>query len=355
MTAWDRTAIVLLGSAGFAFSYDALRQIAVAIHARESLSYLFPVFVDGFIAYGVRAIVLLRNRHFGARLYAWVLFLAATGASLGANALHAITLNHGPQAGRSALHLSNSVVGVLSTLAPLALAGSVHLYILMARTAEHTVRDEANHGPGPVRGNVRPEHDDAPWTTAVRPVPELQAPEAQGDGSGPSAPDGPTGTLVDLHKHGLPPADTAHLAPDEMPGPAQSPVSADGPGEATDEPDGQLRHVADQESATPSSTVTHHPAPPPVRDSTDGKTPPVPDGVESPQDRKAKDSWLDDIMPIARAAASQAGRISRDALKDHIRAHTELGNDRMGVVLALLKEEEKAAAKEAAAASSASQ
>ncbi|MEU9111208.1 DUF2637 domain-containing protein [Streptomyces sp. NPDC048483] len=96
------------------FSYDALRQVAIAVHARESLSYLFPVFVDGSIAYGVRALVLLRSRDFGSHLYVWFPFLAATGASLWANALHAITLNHGPLAGRSALHLGGSVVGVLA-------------------------------------------------------------------------------------------------------------------------------------------------------------------------------------------------------------------------------------------------
>ncbi len=38
MTAWDRSAILLLGAAGFAFSYDALWQIAIAIHAWETLS-----------------------------------------------------------------------------------------------------------------------------------------------------------------------------------------------------------------------------------------------------------------------------------------------------------------------------
>ncbi|MDI5963942.1 hypothetical protein [Streptantibioticus silvisoli] len=114
------------------------------------------MFIGGFIAYGVRAILLPRHRHFGARLYAWFLFLAATSPSLGANALHAITLNHGPQAGRSALHLGDGVVGGLSMLAPLALAGSVHLYILMARTAERPVRDGADGVPGPVRRDIPP-------------------------------------------------------------------------------------------------------------------------------------------------------------------------------------------------------
>ncbi|MEU3501703.1 hypothetical protein ABZ726_13310 [Streptomyces hundungensis] len=36
MSVWDRAAIILLGAAGFAFSYDALRQVAVAIHARST-------------------------------------------------------------------------------------------------------------------------------------------------------------------------------------------------------------------------------------------------------------------------------------------------------------------------------
>ncbi|PYC86612.1 hypothetical protein C7C46_05745 [Streptomyces tateyamensis] len=88
-SAWDRIAVALLGAAGFALSYDALQQMAVAVHVRGPLTYLFPLIVDGFIAYGVRALLVLRDAY--------------------------------------------SVVGLLSTLAPLALGGSVHLYILIAR------------------------------------------------------------------------------------------------------------------------------------------------------------------------------------------------------------------------------
>jgi hypothetical protein len=38
----------------------SLRQVALATHVRPDLSYLFPFVIDGFIAYGVRAILLLR-------------------------------------------------------------------------------------------------------------------------------------------------------------------------------------------------------------------------------------------------------------------------------------------------------
>ncbi|MGW2993144.1 hypothetical protein ACWDA9_15740 [Streptomyces sp. NPDC001193] len=60
-TAWDHAAILALGAAGCALSYDALQQMAVAIHVRGFLTYLFPLLIDGFIAYGVRALIILRG------------------------------------------------------------------------------------------------------------------------------------------------------------------------------------------------------------------------------------------------------------------------------------------------------
>ncbi|MFJ9034527.1 DUF2637 domain-containing protein [Streptomyces sp. NPDC102274] len=129
--AWDRLAIVALGTAGCALSYDALQQMAVAIHIRGQLTYLYPLVIDGFIAYGVRALLVLSTAPLRARAYIWTLFGTATTASLWANALHAVRLNQ--QTTQEGLYLGDTVVAVLSTLAPLALAGAVHLYILMTR------------------------------------------------------------------------------------------------------------------------------------------------------------------------------------------------------------------------------
>jgi len=143
---WDATAIVILGAAGCALSYDALRQIAHAIHVRSTLTYVFPVVIDGFIAYSVRALVLLRTAPLHARAYCWLLFGSATSASVWANALHAVRLNQqGPATG---LRLSNLAVAILSSLAPLALAGAVHLYILITRHAQGADNAEAPR-PGP--------------------------------------------------------------------------------------------------------------------------------------------------------------------------------------------------------------
>lgn len=133
-TYWDRAAIAVLALAGFTLSYDALRQTADAIHVRHVLTYVFPLIIDGFIAYGIRALLVLRTAPFSARASAWALFLASTTASVWANTLHAVRLNEQAPA-ESGLRLGDTAVGALSMIAPLALAGAVHLGILIARHA----------------------------------------------------------------------------------------------------------------------------------------------------------------------------------------------------------------------------
>ena len=147
VTGWDRAVVIALGSAGCALSYDALQQMAVAIHVRGFLTYLFPLVIDGFIAFGVRALLVLRDAPLRARIYVWVLFGTATIASIWANALHAVRLND-ETTSVAELRLGDAVVAVLSMIAPLALAGAVHLYILIAR-ASVSGTDRGDHrGPG---------------------------------------------------------------------------------------------------------------------------------------------------------------------------------------------------------------
>ncbi|MCZ4096128.1 MULTISPECIES: DUF2637 domain-containing protein [Streptomyces] len=126
----DQGAIILLGIAGCALSFDALRQMATAVHVSHRLTYLFPIVIDGFIAYGVRALLVLRTAPWQARLYAWILFIGATATSVWANGLHALGLN---QPDTVELHLDDTTVTVLSAIAPLALAGATHLHILITR------------------------------------------------------------------------------------------------------------------------------------------------------------------------------------------------------------------------------
>jgi hypothetical protein len=152
-TAWDRAAVTVLGVAGCALSFDALRQMATAVHVRHPLTFLFPVVIDGFIAYGIRALLLLREAPKPARLYAWTLFIAATCASIWANSLHAVNLN---RPGATALRLDDSTVAVLSAVAPLALAGATHLHILITRYGTTRAPAPASGTRAPVQGRTHP-------------------------------------------------------------------------------------------------------------------------------------------------------------------------------------------------------
>ncbi|WP_416484261.1 DUF2637 domain-containing protein [Streptomyces sp. CL12] len=177
ITGWDRTVVIALGGAGCALSYDALQQMAVAIHVRGFLTYLFPLVIDGFIAYGVRALLVLRDAPLRARLYVWTLFGTATAASIWANALHAVRLNEESPAAHG-LRLGDTVVAVLSTIAPLALAGAVHLYILIARGAAHAT-DRVGQA-GQLGDGVQPERVPVTRTDRVG-HPEPPAGQVTGD------------------------------------------------------------------------------------------------------------------------------------------------------------------------------
>lgn len=126
-----RTGVTLLAVAAFALSYDALRQMAAASHIHQALTYAFPLVIDGFIAIGIGALLVLRTAPVSSRLYISALVGIATATSIWANVLHAIRLNQ--QARTTGLALDDVTVGVISAIAPLALAGAVHLYLLVDR------------------------------------------------------------------------------------------------------------------------------------------------------------------------------------------------------------------------------
>ncbi|MGW3228665.1 DUF2637 domain-containing protein, partial [Kitasatospora sp. NPDC001095] len=172
-------AIGLLGATGFGLSYDALQQMAQAIHVRGHLSYAWPVVVDGFIAYGVRALVLLREAPWTARAYAWSLFAGATGTSVWANALHAVRLNEQTASHLGELHLGDLAVGTLSTIAPIALAGAVHLGIIVTRheATQGGSDDNAHQLADPTPGAVALSRDAMPdqLVSLDKPTPVDQA------------------------------------------------------------------------------------------------------------------------------------------------------------------------------------
>ncbi|WP_398683279.1 DUF2637 domain-containing protein [Streptomyces akebiae] len=190
-TAAIRVGIAMLAAFAFALSYDALRQMAVAVHIRGLLTYAFPLVIDGFIAIGVGALLMLRAAPLRSRVYVWVLVGAATITSIWANALHAVRLNQQTRHIGS-LRLDDYTVGALSAIAPLALAGAVHLYIVICRqpaTPERQAHATSSHNDdtgSPEPPQPQPDAGDVPAdvATASADVARSTA-EPQGDDASP--------------------------------------------------------------------------------------------------------------------------------------------------------------------------
>ncbi|MCZ4123936.1 DUF2637 domain-containing protein [Streptomyces sp. H39-S7] len=291
-TGWDRAAILTLGAAGCALSYDALQQMAVAIHVRGILTYLFPLVIDGFIAYGVRALLVLRTAPFHARLYVWALFGIATTASVWANALHAVRLNQ--QGATGDLHLGNVPVGLLAMLAPLALAGAVHLHILIAR---HTT-DAPLHG---IPADHCEPHD---AVTGIRPSGDEPTPTA----STPPFDEAAADLVEDRDVDSQPPASPKDFSVQEVAGHF-----------TVDEPQNEVTSAGDSPTGSSGGLTAGKPA---------GRPP---------------GASLDDLLAIGRQAATDAGLLSRTVVTKAVRAHgITLSSDRLTGVMDRLRAEESA-------------
>ncbi|MGW2339514.1 DUF2637 domain-containing protein [Streptomyces sp. NPDC001661] len=304
ITSWDRAAIVALGGAGCALSYDALQQMATAIHIRGILTFVFPLVIDGFIAYGVRALLVLRTAPLAARCYVWLLFGTATAASIWANALHAVRLNQQHRGGVD-LSLGDVTVGILSTLAPLALAGAVHLYILIARRVVEMELGE---------------------------TPKDQS--ADGEQATIACQDGPPTAALLTARHPVPSTDRPAVtqSPDKRSSSAKQ-VSGDVGDTERDQHDQAADLPGSQCTRSRPVTPLHLPKPRAV--SSESHRPNHTDTA----DQKATVPTDDDLLAIARPAVKASGRLTRQVVGDAIRSHHGLGNDRLTHLMRLLREE----------------
>ncbi len=313
----DRTVVAILGGAGCALSYDALQQMATAIHIRGFLTYLFPLVIDGFIAYGVRALLVLRAAPLRSRAYVWTLFSTATAASIWANALHAVRLNEEAAAG-TGLRLGDTVVAVLSTIAPLALAGAVHLYILIARgPVKDSDHDNlGHHARGDDSGNTRTDR-----VGQQQPV------------AGQDKADQPVTTLTDRSRLSVdkPVPGSRSLPGDSKPvtgGQGQPDKAADLPGgpdttrPVTDRPGGTAPATGGQEgpTQTPASPVTDR-------------------ASRTPGDRRP-DPDTEELLKIARSAARAEDKLTRKVVAQAIRGQQiPLSNDTLTALMVQLREQ----------------
>ncbi|WP_436787915.1 DUF2637 domain-containing protein [Yinghuangia sp. YIM S10712] len=334
---WDRVAVGGLAAAGFLLSYDALRQMAAAAHVRPALTWLFPLIVDGFIAYGVRALLLMRRARPAARAYVWLLFALATGASIWANVLHAVVLNQeelafisgpGTHNDGAGLRLGDTVVGVLSAVAPLALAGAVHLHTLI-----HQPRPDTATGTATTVAAL----SDAPPGTRLPDVDgatEYFGVPGQLDHRGTDSPTGPADTNPMPLQYRTPSDRNSGHQPSE-------PHAYSGQSAATDRSGPLLTGLADgtrhervsaPDSSGRAADIGANP-------DFGGPTPadPSPSGRSS---RRGRRPVADDevLLDVARSAVADTGRVSRATVRDAIRAEgLSVGNDRLTLLMAQLR------------------
>ncbi|WP_093801722.1 DUF2637 domain-containing protein [Streptomyces sp. Wb2n-11] len=333
ISGWDRTVVIALGGAGCALSYDALQQMAVAIHIRGFLTYLFPLVIDGFIAYGVRALLVLRNAPLRARLYVWTLFGTATAASIWANALHAVRLNEDAVAG-TGLRLGDMVVAVLSTIAPLALAGAVHLYILIARGP---VKGSDREGLGQAGHLGQTDRGEGVEVTRTDRVGQQQQPAAGQVRAGQPVTALTDRPLVSLDKQA---SASRSLTGDRAPADSSHPVTGDQgqPHEAVDLP-GQpdtARPVTDRPDAT--APVTGDQDSPPAVTAPPVTPPPVTErDARTPGDRRA-DPDTEELLKIARSAVRAEDKLTRKVVAQAIRGQQiPLSSDTLTALMAQLR------------------
>ncbi|MEV7777862.1 DUF2637 domain-containing protein [Kitasatospora sp. NPDC088351] len=297
-TIWDRLAVGLLGVLGFVLSYDALRQMAGATHVRGPLTYLFPLIIDGFIAYGVRALLVLRDARWPARAYTWTLFATATATSVWANALHAVRLTQLPTTG-SGLKLTDTVVGILSTLAPLALGGAVHLYILIARHGHDTPA-------APAQQNALPIIEASAGPVTADREPALRPAQA-GDRSDETA------LLTLMSAAGLLPTEWRDALPDPEPAEVHD-----------DQPVGDPDHQTDAADPADESRTGEG--------ASDAKGRPTGRPPGAPMER---------LLEVGRAAVAAEGRLTRAIVEQAVRdAGLPLGSTRLTELMRRLREEQ---------------
>lgn len=327
ISAWDRAVVIALGGAGCALSYDALQQMAVAIHVRGLLTFVFPLVIDGFIAYGVRALLVLRDAPLRARLYVWTLVGTATAASIWANALHAVRINQDAVAG-TGLRLGDTVVAVLSTIAPLALAGAVHLYILIARgPVKDSDREDLGQA-GHLGQANRSDGAEVTRTDRVGQQPEAGQPVTARTDRQPLSLDKPVSAPRSL-SGGRAPADSSAPVTGDR---SQPHEAADLPGQpdtarpVTDRPDDTTSATGDEDSRGSATAL-------PV-------TPSVTDRPARTVGDRRSDQDTEELLKIARSAVRAEGKLTRKVVGQAIRdQQMTLSSDTLTTLMAQLRKQ----------------
>lgn len=146
---WPGMALAgLLALFAFIISFDALRTLALACGIRTSLSWMFPLIIDGSVLAFTWATWAFRTRGL-ATWYPWLMLVAFSAFSIAGNSLHAHAV---PIEGMT---LPGWAPGVVMSMPPIALLATTHMIVLAAgRTFDDT--------PEPAPPSFAPEPESEP-------------------------------------------------------------------------------------------------------------------------------------------------------------------------------------------------
>lgn len=129
------TLIVALGAG--TLSWSALTSFAGAARIAPAITWVYPVVVDGLMAVGTVAALVLRRAPLRTRAYVWVMIGASIAVSVAGNAAHA----SGTQV------LPPGAAAVASAVPAAALAASLHLLVVITRSlSRNTTSGESAPG-----------------------------------------------------------------------------------------------------------------------------------------------------------------------------------------------------------------
>lgn len=137
--------LVVVISAGFALSFDAVSAVGRASGVRPELAWLLPAAVDGAMAVGAVTAVVVR-RLGRSTVYPWLVVLVNAGISVAGNGLHAY-------AGAS-MALPGGVAVAVSAVPAINLALSVHLLVVLVEVLADAVARSAPVGDGAEQGLI---------------------------------------------------------------------------------------------------------------------------------------------------------------------------------------------------------
>ncbi|OZD04838.1 excisionase [Rhodococcus sp. 06-235-1A] len=163
----------VIGIASFVLSFAALWDLATMAGVPRSLSWLWPVIVDGTILQATISVIALaqfEDQRSGRRFF-WGVLITAALVSIGANAMHAFISDAGT--------LHPALSAVIATVAPVSLLAATHGLGILVRVPAELPKpiDIAEEEPAPEEAAPEEVAIAVPRDEPVAPAPEHPTPE----------------------------------------------------------------------------------------------------------------------------------------------------------------------------------